>query len=109
MKFIIVIFAAFFCINFISAQPPLPPPMLEKVNRIADMINNYQGTREDLEKIMIEKMDSDHGKDMPPPPPKEVIQVFIDSVASKLNGKVMSGDDFKEFAKKQMAARGKPM
>ena len=109
MKTSVVSIIAIICvISFISAQPPpppLPPPVLEKITRISDFINNFAGTREDLEKALIANMDKDHGKDMAPNFPPEQIKMFIDMVASKLNGKVMSGDDFKAFVGKQMAER----
>jgi hypothetical protein len=93
-------------ISFISAQPPpIPPPVLEKINKIAEFINNFSGSREELEKALIANMDKEHGKDMAPNFPPEMIQKFIEAVASKLNGKVMSGDDFKAFTNKQISGR----
>lgn len=108
MKTSIITFLAIICtINFISAQPPppIPPPVQDKINHIADFINNFSGSREDLEKALISNMDKEHGKDMAPNFPPEKIQMFIDAVASKLNGKVMSGDDFKAFTNKQISGR----
>lgn len=108
MKTSITIFIAIICtVSIISAQPPLPipPPVQEKINHIADFINNFSGSRDELEKALISHMDNEHGKDMAPNFPPEKIQMFIDAVASKLTSKVMSADDFKAFTNKQISGR----
>ncbi|CAG9810165.1 unnamed protein product [Chironomus riparius] len=104
---IVALIAIISTLAFISAQPPppIPPPVLEKINHISNFINNFSGTREELEKALIANMDKEHGKDMAPNFPPEKIQMFIDMVASKINSKVMSGDDFKAFTNKQISGR----
>lgn len=81
--------------------------MLQRVQKAADFINNFPGTREELEKALIEKIDKDHEahKDMPPMP-KEIIDKFIAAVAEKLNGKLMSPEEFKAFLEAKLAAKG---
>ena len=108
MKSSIITIIAIICtLAFISAQPPppIPPPVQDKINHIADFINNFKGSKEDLEKALIANMDKEHGKDMAPNFPPEKIQMFVDMVASKINSKIMSGDDFKAFTNKQISAR----
>jgi hypothetical protein len=98
MKIFLVSLAIFALCALIHAQPPM---MQEKIDKAADFINNFQGTKEELEKTLIEKMNT-RMNNAHQHMPKEAVAKFIDSVAEKLNGKMMGGDEFKEFVKKNM-------
>lgn len=97
---IFIAFIALICM--VHAQPP-PMNLQEKVDHVSNFINKFPGTREDLEKVLMQRM-TERAKDLPKDIKKEDIERFISAVASKLDGKVMTGDDFKKFAATHMTA-----
>lgn len=87
----------------VNSQPP-PMNMQERVDHVSNFINKFPGSREDLEKALMQNM-AERAKNMPKDTKKEDIEQFISAVAAKLNGKTMNGEDFKKFAAAQMAAK----
>jgi hypothetical protein len=94
------------CVVAVCALPPPPPHVQEKIARIADFINSFAGSKAELEAALVQNFQKDHDE-MPAHITKEMIERFIDDVASKLTSTVMSGDDFKKFSAEQMAKKGK--
>lgn len=90
----------------ITSAIPQPPSMEEKIEKVSNFINNFPGSKDDLmnalQTRMEEKSKDPNHKDWK----KEDVEKFVDAVAAKLNGKVITGDEFKKFAAAQLAARG---
>lgn len=103
MKFLapLLIFAF---IAIASSFPQVPPKIEEIVEKVVNFINNFPGGKDELEKALVIRMEQ-RAKNFHNEYNKEEIENFVETVASKLNGKVMNGEDFKKLAAAQLAAR----
>ena len=97
------LFVAIFLFALVAIATAKPQNMEEKVEKVVNFINNFQGSRDELEKALIAKMDekAKTGKTWK----DEEVAKFLEMVVPKLNGKVISGEEFKSFIKAQVAAR----
>ncbi|KAG5667077.1 hypothetical protein PVAND_015076 [Polypedilum vanderplanki] len=102
MKSIVI----FLCALIIAVTANPPPHVEEKINKIVEFINNFTGSKAELEAALVQNFQQDHEK-VPEHVTKEMIENFIETVASKITSKVMTGDDFKKFAAQKMAEKGK--